>query len=401
MPDIHVGTSALPQIVHYDEAQLVKVDRVDFSGRKIGKVQKTDEGYVSGDAAVARVGVMSYVLADGSTRRELVPHTTLFNTDSMASLKMKPITDSHPPERILDSKTVKRRKVGFTGETVKQDGDFLTSSITVTDDDAVSGINAGKQELSPGYTCELLMHQGTYNGDSYDAIQVRRKYNHLALCDKARGGSDLRLNFDSATRCDGFEVSEHTDSSDSSHPSTKGATMPMLKLDGIDYETPAQVVNHVTKQDSQITSLTKEIETVKADRDTNKEKLDVAEKRVANLDSEIKAAVKTRLDLERQALPILPKDTKLDTMSDAEIRKAVVLVKFPNAKLDDASADYLQARFDAALEVVTTNDDADAKNREKSAPRNDSEQHEDCDTEKARARMQNRMKNGYQMESKK
>lgn len=485
MPDFSLqGT-----VVHYDEADVVRVNRTDFLGRKLGKIQKTDEGYLTGTAPVAKIGVMSYVLNDGSIRRELVPHETLFNTDSMASLKMKPVTDSHPPERILDSKTVKRRKVGFTGETIKQDGDYLTSTVTITDDDAVSNVNQGRQELSPGYTCELLMRPGTFNGDAYDAIQVKRQYNHLALCDKARGGSELRLNFDSATHCDGFEVKEDTlqapddqDEMDSfldevdsllnedediaeeqargdaavvhldrtaalrralralaaqkrtnrarirrgerpivagervsirkfisatgatkktvkniragdSHL-TEGAIMPILKLDGIDYEAAQQVVNHVAKLDTQITGLTKDLDVMKADRDTSKEKLDTAEKQIKEVPAQIAAGVRTRLDLERKASAILPKETleKIDSMSDVDIRKAVILVKFPEAKLDGQSEDYLKARFDAALEVVTKTDDADAANRAKSAPRQDSDNTDCNSTEAARGRMMKRMR---------
>lgn len=195
-------------IYHDDSEPVLGICRVDFIGQKIGKINRTDEGYLSGTAAVAKVGVMAYFLSDGTVRRELVTEDTLFNPDSMATLRLKPITDQHPPETLLDSKTVKRRKVGFTGETVCRDGDYLVSSVVVTDDDAVVNVDEGRRELSPGYHCDLLLEPGTFNGQPYDAVQLSRRYNHLALCDRARGGSDLRLNLDGITRCDGFEVTD-------------------------------------------------------------------------------------------------------------------------------------------------------------------------------------------------
>jgi len=50
-------------------------------------------------------------------------------------------------------------------------------------------------------------------------------------------------------------------------------------------------------------------------------------------------------------MPHLDSAVKLDAMSDEEIRKAVIAAKFPNANMDGKSADYIQARFDAALEA--------------------------------------------------
>lgn len=191
--------------------------RFDFNSSAL-QVTKSDEGYLKGTAPVAKVGIMTYYLLDGSTRREFVPPETLFANDSMETLKMKPITNIHPPERILDSETVKRRKVGFTGEQVVKDDQFLASSLVITDSDAVNDAENGRRQLSPGYRCEIELSPGVYNGEHYDAIQRKRTYNHLALVDSARGGSDLKLNMDgkhpttdNGVRLDGYEVKQDED----------------------------------------------------------------------------------------------------------------------------------------------------------------------------------------------
>lgn len=190
----------------------ITISRVDFSGEKLGKVTRTDEGYLTGEIPVAKVGVLTYVLKDGSIRKELVTEDTLFNQDSMSTLKMKPITDQHPPERLLNSRTVKRRKVGFTGENIKRDGNFLVVPATITDSDAIDSVENGRQELSPGYEVTLIMESGVHDGENYDAIQISRRYNHVAICDQARGGSDLRIALDdkkySEVHIDGFDVND-------------------------------------------------------------------------------------------------------------------------------------------------------------------------------------------------
>ena len=202
MPTITVENNT----IDYLDSDLIEVQRCDFA--KIGSVKRTDEGYLQGSAAIARVGVMTYIRADGTTFREYVPAETLFNQDSMDSMKLKPITNKHPDEVLLDACSVKRRKVGSVGEIIKRDGDHLVVSLVITDDDAVGAVQDGRQELSPGYRSRVLMQAGEYNGEKYDGIQISRKYNHLAICDAARGGKTLRLNLDSVEldKVDGFEV---------------------------------------------------------------------------------------------------------------------------------------------------------------------------------------------------
>jgi hypothetical protein len=80
----------------------------------------------------------------------------------------------------------------------------------VTDEDAIGNIESGRQQLSPGYECKLFLQEGTYKGEKFDAIQIDRRYNHVAICDKARGGSDLKLNLDSIEGF-GFEYKEDAD----------------------------------------------------------------------------------------------------------------------------------------------------------------------------------------------
>lgn len=379
-----------------DATEIVTVHRNDFSAHKIGFVKRTDEGYLQGDAAVAKVGVMKYALPGGKTRLEYLPPETLFSTKAMDSLKLKPITNSHPTT-LLDSKSVKQRKVGFTGENVKRDGDFLTVSMVVTDSDAIDSVDAGKQELSPGYVCHLLMQPGTFQDQKYDAIQVGRVYNHVALCDTARGGPDLRLNFD------GIDSSLIPAILVPTPPIRKGKVMP-YKVDGIEYEAAQEVVNHIGKLDTQIQTITG-----KADQQTvtidalTKEKTDLLAKVDTLEKRDIRADVARRLHIETVATKVLDKKDITDALKldDKDLRKKVVLAKCPDAKLDDKSEEYITSRFDMIAETSATPAASTIPDqRRATAPRYDSGTTEDK-VGKSHTDMVDKLKKAWMPEEKK
>ncbi len=332
----------------------------------------------------------------------------------MRSLQMKPVTDSHPIERAVNSKNASQKKVGFTGETVRQDGDFLTTSLTVTDESAINNIDKGRQELSPGYDCELLLQSGIFNGDSYDAIQTKRTYNHLALCDSARGGADIRLHLDSATaeEIDGFETTEFNidneeingnNNTNNNNILQRGRFMSITKLDGIEYNADQQVLNALDKVGNDNADLIKKTDALQAKLDSATEELKTFKER--NIDEEVTNAVAARIALQNQATPHLDEETikKIDSISDIDIKKSVIVKAFPSAKLDEKSEDYINARWDSAIELLSDKtEDAkknDAKTKLATQRKASSDAHNDNtdnepDQDKSRNDMIIRLKNG-------
>jgi hypothetical protein len=371
--------------------QVARFDRGSFQG----KTSRTKEGYLRTDAAVTRTGVFAYRLSDGSMRRELRHPLEVFAQDSLASLKMVPVTNDHPPVRLLTADTAKQYQVGFTGETVLPNAGFVTSTMTVTDAAAISSVDKGKRELSCGYSCDLVKEDGTFEGEPYDFRQTNIRYNHVAIVGRGRAGADVCINLDSLSDGDGFEI-ENADNNNSQ----RGTRMVKIVIDGIDYEAAPEVANALTKAnkataDAQVKAdaALVGIEKIKADRDTLKAKVDAADEEAKTLPAKIAVAVKDRLDLERTASAILPKDTKLDGLSDKEIRTAVIKAKFPKAdNLDTASDIYLQARFDAAVELVETPPSSAAEQRKTSAAHDKNDSHADCDSGSSRDKMIKRMK---------
>lgn len=411
--------------IYHNDADTLQVERVDFVGRKVGNIKRTDEGYLTGDAPVAKIGILSYVLNDGSIRKELVTKDTLFNQDSMSTLKMKPVTDQHPPERLLDSRTVKRRKVGFTGENIKRDEEYLVTPLTITDEDAISNIDEKRKELSPGYRCDLLLEAGTFDcpghpqhGQRYDGIQLNRKYNHLAVCDKARGGEDLKLHIDSIDNIDGFEVNEAIENKDSLTKEEiqsikqiikgKGNNMPQINIDGINYDVAHQeVINFANKEtnradsekaradtaESKVIDTQKKVDTLEGERDGLKTKVDEFEK--LDHTETINKGVTERiglLDIANVVITNEDEKKKIDSMSNKDLKIAVIKVKSPDVNLDEKTDDYINARYDSIAEGIEFDPNAVGKQRGKTVQRNDSNPDP---VEKARVDSEKRMQDNY------
>ena len=69
---------------------------------------------------------------------------------------------------------------------------------------------------------------------------------------------------------------------------------------------------------------------------------------------EFKLALRSRMNLERNAEKVLPKTEveKFDSMTDDEIRAMVIQAKHPKADLVGKSSVYLQSRFDSIVETI-------------------------------------------------
>jgi uncharacterized protein len=358
--------------------------RIDYE--KIGSVKRTDEGYLEGDAIITRAGVFRYFNADGSPRFELRHPDDVFKADSMSSLKMKPVSNLHP-NMPVNSKNVKHLQVGVTGENVSQSNELVKSTIKVFDSDAITAIEKGTQELSAGYTCDMVEESGEYNGEKYTHRQKNIKYNHVALVPRGRAGRLARLNLDSEEctdrmfRCDSDDDFKDDDNgSNSKNNNNKGVIMAKLKLDSAEHEVPQEVV---TAYNSLL-----------GEKDVLKSRCDTFEKR--DIDKEIREAVASRRVLETAASTIL-KDAKFDAMSDIEIKTAVVKQVLPDFKVDSSDAGYIDGCFATAVSLAQEKikNDAAANNRGKSATKQDKQDSLDTGSVGARSRYEENLKNAY------
>lgn len=332
-----------------------------------GEAIITDEGYIKANAVVTRTGVFLYKNPDGTLRRELRHPDEVLKEDSLQTMKMIPVTNGHPASRLVTADNAKELAIGFTGESISQDNQYILANFLITDADGVRDvIEKNKKELSLGYTVDLIPEQGEYFGEPYDFRQTNIKYNHLSLVDAARAGPEARIALDSE---DAEEIDRKME---------VAMTKKKIRIRGDEYymepdaaegaeklmEDLKNLEDEKRRVEAEIAMIREKLDKTTAERDSMRDKLNGMQEEIdRKMDSaEIRKGVKERLKLYRVAEKKLDRDmlAKLDDMSDLDIKKAVIRAGNRNVILDGKSDVYIQARFDAILEDLPTSADPKA-----------------------------------------
>ena len=408
---------------------LKRFDNIDNSQWMTTPFERTTEGFLRGRAIVTSIGVFTYKRKDGTIQRELRLPEEVFSFETLNSMKLKPVTLNHPTELVTQDNADKLQ-VGSLGDNPSwtkewehrnweevTDGINCAIDMIITKKDAIDAVLNGKQSLSMGYTCDLEMAEpgATWCGVEYDFIQRKIRYNHCAIVDSARAGDNAKIEL----RAD----SEDAVLEDMVTKIDGGTSMlKKINLDGIDYEAEAEVIKalntakaeaeavkndacetkktmdkKVADMEKKVTELEKRISEVEAERDTAKDKADGLEKELdeakkANLDSSrLDEAVKAKMELLHNAEKA-GVEVKED-MSDMDIKKAIILSKFKNANFDGKDEVYVQARYDATVEMLCEKNDGENRQVMSDMP---PENH--MDENDAREKMIRRMKNHGQEE---
>lgn len=351
--------------------------------------EKTDEGFLVARAPVTSIGVFTYRNPDGSERRELRLPEEVFNDDSLATLRMKPLTLLHPDEAVTPD-NIGELQVGTVGTDVSADSYRVYVSLSATRPDGIEAIENGTaRSLSCGYVCDIEWTSGTWMGMKYDCIQRNIRYNHVALVPVPRAGDGNSIRMDAAGTPTLPDLNKHKANKNNEDKMDK------IHLDGADYQAEPQVIAAYNKAMDRADGLEKELNkvredakaaedalkaeksTVEAERDSLKERIDAMEK---ELPGKIDNAVQSRLDLVGKATAA-GVEVKAD-MADADIKKAVISKVFPSANLDGKDDAYINARFDCACEIsAVKSDDKSRKDAADIPPQN----HEDSAQEKLEA----------------
>lgn len=340
----------------------------------IDKVEITDAGFLRAPARITRTGVFVYRNADGTLRRELRHPDEVFAADSLRTLALVPVTREHPQPLGVPVTRANRRDldVGVVGSDVRRDGEHVAATVQIEDSLAIEDVKSGKRaELSAGYNRVLDRTPGVWNGVAYDAVQRRIRYNHVAITESGRAGPDSRVCLDSRAAVLVCDASEHQD------PQEPITMKRKIKLGGITYEVDCEdsAFQALEQEQTRISSLDSRIADLAKERDTAKAKADAAEaeaKKAKDLVTDATSgetfhkAVKARIDLERTAAPLLVdsktgKAPELAELSDEDIKRKVILVADSEAKLEGASAAYLDGRFDAAVKTLVADSAAKTK----------------------------------------
>lgn len=211
-------------------------DKIELSSRVI-----TEDGFmIARSSAIARTGIQDYKAfefdMDGDPMRTISlyrPPEEVFASDSLASFEHKPITLDHPKESVTSKNWATHAK----GEVinVKSTGDFVTADLYIKASDAIDAINSGTNQLSNGYSFDLDLAPGVFDGIKYDGVQRNIRGNHIAIVDAARCGSACKI-------------------SDSKQEKTMSETLRKITLDGIPLEVNDTAAAAIDKLQASLTA---------------------------------------------------------------------------------------------------------------------------------------------------
>lgn len=321
-----------------------------------GAPRYTTDGYVTANVRAARVGIQVYRGSelgrpDLETVRVYRSEDEVFSKDSLSTYAHRPLTNDHPPEPV-HAENWKKFSVGMVGDEVARDGDFVRVPMVLMDKTAIKDFEAGKKQLSLGYTTELKWEPGvTKDGQQYDALQTKIRANHLAMVTAARGGPMLKI---------GDAIKQEKQ-------------MKTIMVDGLPVQTDdagETIVNRV------VADKAKKIETLTADVDTLRKQLADAETKLATAQAETKkvtetkdaeldvlkkqvadsavtpakldALVKDRAEVVAKAKAVLADKLIVDGKTVEEIKKQVV-----DAKMGDTAKNYSADAYAASFAALT------------------------------------------------
>lgn len=326
--------------------------------------KRTRDGYLVVRARSARTGVYDYAgsevdpenkhgLRDKASVKVLRDEATVFDRAAVQSFIGKPVTDNHPAEPVNASNWRDHARGTVMG--ALKDGEYLTFDLLLTDAEAIAKVDAGKRELSNGYSAELEFGQFTAaDGTVCDARQKRiTGGNHVALVDRGRAGPDCAIK-DSFALCDAI-TAEALDALKASLNDAKETVVKTITLDGLPVKLDdaeaveaafKKLIDRAEKAEADVATLTTTKSTLDAKVTTLETQLADAKLTPAALRDAAKAYAQT-VD-KAKALGV----TVADNMDEPAIRKAAVI-----AKIGDAAKDWTDEQFAASFATLT----ADAK----------------------------------------
>ena len=377
--------------------------------------RRTSEGFLAVRAKAARTGVYSYTgaevdptnahgLRDKASVNVLRDADTVFDARSVHSFIGKPITDDHPTEAVTAANWRDHARGAIMGAI--RDGDHLAFDLVLMDAATIAKVEAGKAELSNGYSATLDFGSFTApDGTVCDARQTAIVGNHIAIVDRGRAGPSCRIG--DAAICDALPIALedgakeaaawlkkaialHEKHMNGSAPTTgkEGEKSQMLMMEQMknalaelegggmksgmkmdcypfhihDQEKPVKTMTidgltvDMGNADTAITT----VQTLIAARDTARTDLATKDRELAAKDTEIadlktkvadQAAIDAMADAKADVVArgkALLGDAMPDTKGKtaAQVRRAVVLAVTKDNALADKSDDYIEARFD-------------------------------------------------------
>lgn len=333
-----------------------RVVRTDLSAGARPAVTRLGSGAIRLDAAVTRVGVLTY--SDGTdTWGELKLPQEVFAPDSLATLPGVPVTQGHPAE-LVSPDTWSEVARGHVADAVRPERStgLVVAPVVVADADTIAAVERGDLvEVSAGYTCDLEPIAGTFDGVPYRAVQRNIRFNHIALGPQGwgRAGADVRL------RLNGAAVEVSPPSQEAPMPKDKPLEKPMMDAppEGAPAPAPASPeAMRIAALEAALADAMRANAELKAQLEAMKPAAPEVE---VELEDSLPPAVQDSIAVKRLRLlagvrAVCGDETRTDGVSSADLRRAVVTKAFPSVKLDGLDHKAVAALADAALDAAST-----------------------------------------------
>lgn len=330
--------------------------------------RRTSAGYLVARARAATTGVYQYAgyevdptnahgLRDKQIVNVLRDENTVFDKAAVQSFIGKPITDDHPSQPVTATNWRDHARGTIMG--AMRDGEYLAFDLMLTDAGAIAKVDAGKRELSNGYSANLEFGQFTApDGTLCDARQSKiTGGNHVAIVDRGRAGSACRISDSKPfAACD-------------ANPAiladlNKEKVMKKIVLDGlqVDLSDADAVAAAVTKLQDKAKASEDEADEYKKKMAAKDGEIAALTKQLADAKAAAEPAAIDKLVADRAALVAIVKalDAAIvtDGKTDAQIRRELVEAKLGDAgkALDDAAIPGAFAVLAKDAQPTATND---------------------------------------------
>ena len=283
------------------------------------------------------------------------PFSEINNADTLASFENKPFIDEHEMLGEGCTSTDCKNIAGVVNNIRAKNG-MMIGDFTIYSDDIKKEILAGKKQLSLGYRSSFKKESGVFDGHAYDFVQVGMVGNHVALVDRGRCGSDVRI-FDKQLVIDSLEIpqmelnrEELKSLIDGMDEDTlvkaKDAIDDLVKNKADDAKKPDETVADKAddkKDDTKKTEDEKPEAEVKAEDEKPEEKkpADGEEKPVEDKKPDEEKSCDKPCEDKDVEKPVETKDEAVPTMDEAAIRKDAAVQYQKAVRLHDALVPHI------------------------------------------------------------
>lgn len=358
-----------------DSEDTIKFDKTEL------KAIRTGEGFLKARISIARPGVFKYITDYITTNEAKLPED-LFSAFTMESIKNGiPITDNHPEENgeyvLLDSGNYQKFIKGHISNP-RIENNEIVGDVLIYDAELIQKIlNKEQNEVSIGALSFDVAENGFYGKEQYNVKQTKLRINHAAIVKHGRAGESIRIHLDRRQdmpkkwTVEGgdasnlltyrlFDNSEDIQVSPDIHTELmkikndnkdKGIKFDTLNKEKVELEKQIEKIKIDKKDDKEVEKFKIDLETANDSVKEWKRKFDELQKSIPET-VEKESAEKVKLIAFAQSVD---SKMKVDGLSNKEIKLQIIAKGLPfkeGMKIDSMSDEAVEARYDAACELL-------------------------------------------------